>query len=104
MIHSGQRPYWCGEGACKRGYFWRKHLRKHLLSVHGVVYQGGVHDSRGGGSGAHREDGAMDLGDDDEEDGPEEDEDEDEDDDGAMDANQHRNRPTSTLSNAKQRK
>jgi hypothetical protein len=36
MIHSGDRPYWCTVPDCKRGYFWRKHLKKHLYSVHGI--------------------------------------------------------------------
>ena len=73
MIHSGQRPYWCTEQGCKRGYFWRKHLRKHMLSVHGVSYEqsgggpgggGGV----GGGVGEEEEDAPDEMDEEDDED------------------------------------
>lgn len=47
MIHSGMRPYWCTYGGCSRGYFWRKHLRKHMHTVH--KHQGGA-DAEAGGS------------------------------------------------------
>jgi hypothetical protein len=55
MIHSGVRPYRCPAAGCTRGYFWRKHLTKHISSVHknlplpqfdtGAGDEDGEHDS-----------------------------------------------------------